>query len=382
MAELPFSYDEFEARVGRVRAGMRERGLEVLYVTGPENLYYLTGFSTPGYYQPQGLLLPLDGDPIFFTYEVEAELARGSAIAKGFAAYGPNDSPMVRLAAAIREHGMTGARFGVEKTSWFFTVALFEELRAELPEARFEDGSGLVEASRAVKSDAEVALVREGARIASAAMRAAMAEIRPGSTENAVAAAAYDGALREGGEYPGSPPYVASGPRVEIQHATWSRRRIEAGDPVTVELSGCTRRYSGSLMRTFQVGGEPAPEVPKIEAAIVGGLNAAIERIRPGVASGDVDAACRGVVEDAGYSYPHETGYSIGACFPPGWNETHVFNLKPGDERVLQPNMTFHLVPHVIVPGKGTFGASETVLVTQTGCEVLTDFPRRLVRID
>jgi Xaa-Pro aminopeptidase len=168
---------------------------------------------------------------------------------------------------------------------------------------------------------------------------------------------------------------------VEIQHATWSRRTVEAGDPVLIELSGCTRRYSGSLLRTFVVQGEPTEPMRRAEEAIEAGLEAAIAALKPGVRSGDVDAACRVAVEAAGFSYPHETAYSIGCCFPPGWNETHVFNLHPGDERVVQANMTFHMVPAVTIPGAGAYGRSETVLVTEHGAEVLTDFPRGLIRM-
>ena len=93
-----------------------------------------------------------------------------------------------------------------------------------------------------------------------------------------------------------------------------------------------------------------------------------------------MDDACRSAVAAEGFSYEHETGYSIGLAYPPGWNETHVFNLKPGDAREVQAGMTFHLVPHVVLPGVGGVGLSETVLVTAEGCEALTSFPRRVGR--
>jgi Xaa-Pro dipeptidase len=202
-----------------------------------------------------------------------------------------------------------------------------------------------------------------------------------GAHEHELAAVAYDAALRLGGEYPGSPPYLASGPRVAHPHASWTTRRVERGEQVHVELAGCVRRYGGALMRTLIHDGELSGELARLEAAIVAGLEAAIAALAPGVRAGDVDAACREPIAQAGFHYAHETGYSIGLAYPPGWNETHVFNLKPGDERVVQAGMTFHLVPHVVLPGIGGIGLSETVLVTADGCEPLTSFPRRVVRV-
>src|SRR5262249_54419692 len=106
-----------------------------------------------------------------------------------------------------------------------------------------------------------------------------------------------------------------------------------------------------------------------------------IAAIRPGVTSRSVDEAGRRLVDEAGLGkyWLHRTGYSIGLGFPPGWGEGHIFDLKPHDERTLQAGMTFHLVPNLLIPGIGAIGFSETVLVTKTGCQVLTHLPRRLM---
>lgn len=375
---LPFAKEEFFARIANARAEMSRRDIDALIITTPENLYYLTGYGTPAYYSTQAMVLPVAAEPFMVTYIVEAEVVGKVSIVKEFAAYGPNDEPVPVLAKAIRDRGLASKRLALEMSSWFFSVALYQQLVAELGGVAMIDGSGVVEAIRPYKSDAEVAYVREGARVAGVAMQAAREAAAPGNTENDVAAAIYGAGIREGCEFPGSPPYVNAGPRVLVPHASWDRRRIEAGDQVYVELSGCVRRYSSALMRTWSFG-EPHPELRRLEGAINAGLDAGIAALRPGVTSGTVDEACRGIIRDAGFEYPHETGYSIGVCFPPGWNETHVFNLKPGDERVIRPNMTFHLVPHVDIPGVGTVGLSETVLVTNDGPEVLTKFPRTMV---
>lgn len=381
MYELPFEPAEFEERQSRVLSTMAERGLDALVVTGPENLYYLTGYSTPAYFATQALVLPADGPPGMLVAAGEVDnVVLGSRV-REFAAYGPHEAPIPTLVAKLGDQGLSGGRIGVERASWFFPAALHRELEALLPDADLVDGSGLVEAARAVKSPQEIAYLRQAAGIATAAMRAASEAIRPGTSEAELAAIVYDTSLRAGGEFPGSPPYVSSGPRVCKPHATWTQRRLEAGEQVYIELSGCRRRYSAALMRTFCLGGEPPEPVRRLERAILEGLNAAITALRPGARSREVDASCRDAIAAHGFTFPHETGYSVGVAYPPGWNEIPVFNLKPGDDRVVQANMVFHFVPHTILPGLGTVGMSETVLVTETGAEPLTTFPRKVLRL-
>jgi Xaa-Pro dipeptidase len=115
---------------------------------------------------------------------------------------------------------------------------------------------------------------------------------------------------------------------------------------------------------------------------IIEALDRAIEAIRPGVRSGDVDAACRSVFERAGLAehFTHRTGYGIGIGFPPNWAEGRMVALRPNDPRVLEPGMAFHLVPSVFMPGLGMV-FSESVVVTDRGCELLTQYPRQLVEV-
>jgi len=224
-----------------------------------------------------------------------------------------------------------------------------------------------------VKSEAEVDYIRQAAAAAMAGMVAALDMARPGRTENDVAAEVYRATLRHGSEYPGSPPYVISGERSGLPHGTWEGRRLRDGDIVFLESSGCVKRYSAAMMRTAFIG-DPPRSVRQRADAVLDGLHAAIAAILPGATSGEVDRACRRAMLRHGVGeHTHETGYSIGVCYPPGWNESHIMNLHPGGRTVLRPNMVFHLVPSLIVPElNGHVGFSETVVVTEAGCEVLT----------
>jgi Xaa-Pro dipeptidase len=109
-------------------------------------------------------------------------------------------------------------------------------------------------------------------------------------------------------------------------------------------------------------------------------MNASLEAIKPGVTAHEVDAVGRQIIANSNFggTQVSRAGYSIGIALPPDWGEGHILSLQQNEQRVLAANMTFHLIPWVQIPGKGGIGFSETVRVTEEGCEPLTDFARKL----
>jgi Xaa-Pro dipeptidase len=371
---LPFTLAEYRQRLAQVQRHLAARNIDACLISIPENIYYLTGFTSTGYYMYQTLILPAEGEPSFVTYlEEKINVARRSWM-EGCLTYSVVEDPVAATVRAVREMGLEDKVLAIEESGFFFPIRTYKRLLELLPRARWTDGSGAVEQARLVKSPAEIAYIRQGAKAAMAGMKAALAAIGSGRTENDLAAEVYRATLQHGSEYPGSPPYVVSGERSGLPHGTWEGRVLREGDIIFLEHSGCIKRYSAAMMRTAFLG-EPPEVVRRTAAIILEGLAKAIEIIRPGVTSGEVDAACRGTILAAGFSdYTHETGYSIGVCYPPGWNESHIMNLHPGDDTVLQANMVFHLVPSLIIPEmNGHVGFSDTVVVTDDGNEVLTN---------
>jgi Xaa-Pro dipeptidase len=241
------------------------------------------------------------------------------------------------------------------------------------------DGSGLVEQGRRVKSAEEIEMIRRACRVTEAGMDAACRAIRPAATENDVAVAAYAAMMAMGSDFMAGDPIVTSGWRSGVAHCTFANRTLEGGDAVLLELGGCRRRYFGPLMRGAAIP-PVRPEARRMAEVIIAALNAAIAAIRPGIESGQVDAACRGILEDAGYEpyFRKRTGYSVGLAYGPDWGEGHIVSLRRNDPTPLEPGMVFHMPPALRIPREYGLGFSETVLVTETGCEVLTRFPRRL----
>ena len=375
----PFTIEEFKARLKQVRDGMKAAGIDILLVTGPENIYYLSGYRTTGYYIYQALAVPLDGDPQFVVRALEFTNVEGLSWIKTGYKVEDTESYFEATANCIDKMGGAKARIGYDDGGFFLPASILDGLRERMKGATFVPDGGLVEKSRMIKSPQEIAYIRQASAYAVAGMEAGIAHTRAGVSENDIAGETYNALVRAGSEYVGSQPYVVTGRRSALGHATFERQVVQPGDDVFFEVGGCIYRYGGAIMRSVSVG-KPSAEFQRAADAVLGALDAILNAAKPGVTSGEVDRAGRSVVEKAGFGdrWHHRTGYSIGIGFPPGWGEGHIMDLKPDDDRPLQAGMAFHTVPLLLMPEIGSVGFSETFAITESGCEVLTDTPREL----
>jgi Xaa-Pro dipeptidase len=379
--DLPFPMAEYEARLTALRERMAEAGVTATLITTPENVCYLTGFESPGYYAFGALIVPLDGEPVMVPRHLENSGVQARTWIEHSYPYEDDEDPIDVVIKAIGDHGLTGKRIGFERDSWFFTSVQQARLFGGLPDTRFYDVSGLVEAGRLIKSELEIEHMRQAARFAEAGMRAGIEAVHEGVTENLVAAEIHRGMFAAGGEWPAISPFVASGHRGSIGHATWEQHEVTDGMLVFLEVGGCFQRYHAALMRTCFVG-TPPPDILDAAETVLEAQRVSLAAIRPGMSLGDVDAVSRRLIAEAcprfGGTQTTRSAYSIGIAFPPDWGEGHIMSFRHEDPRVLRPNMTFHNIPWVQLPGRGGIGFSETIRVTEDGCEVLTDLDREL----
>ena len=377
--DLFFALDEYRQRLAKLQTEMASRGVEVLLSFTPENIYYLSGYQTPGYYTYQCAIVPVAGEPIMFTRYLEETNVRGLSWFDTRAYYDDNQNPVDETIRTIREHGLAEKTIGVEENSWFLTVGDYRRLQAGLPDAKFKDASGIVEELRLIKSDQEIAYIRQAAAACDEGMRRAIDIAAAGKTENDLALAMYAGALEHDSEYMSLPPFVAAGYRSALAHATWSGKVLDPGEVVFLEHAGVIHRYSAALIRVLSVG-EPDDTIKRMDEAARAGLRGAIETAGPGAPANEVDRACRGAIRDLGFGdyFRHRTGYSIGINFPPDWGEGHIMSIKESEPRPLATGMTFHFVPGLFDYGHAAVGCSQTVLITETGCEPLSSIPEQL----
>ncbi len=375
---LPFDAAEYARRQATLRARMDERGLDAVLLSGPENQYYLSGYETTGFHSfPQTLIFPRTAPPLLVTRRIEEGNA-GAAHDLACRGYRDDEDPAEAVVGALRQLGLADKTIGVEKAAPWLTVRLFEGIQRRLPTTTFTDVSGLVELMRAVKSPAEIAYMRQAAVAVAAGMRAGLAAVREGGNEREIAAAVFPARILAGSHFVRNPTYITAGPRSALAHATWLGKTLDAGDVVFMEMGANVRHYDAALIRTAVVG--PASDrLRRAADASIAGLTAAISTVRAGVPASEVYRRTRDAIarEGGGDYFLHRAGYGIGIEFLT-WIERGGVSLDAGSDTALQPDMTLHLVPYLLVPGLGSVGFSETVRVTETGCEVLTKCPRVL----
>ena len=387
MVPLPFQPSEYAARLAKIRQEMLRRGLDLLIVNDVANQHYITGYDGWSFYTPQVVLVPLAGEPVWIGRAMDAAGGRLTAwmAAENIVGFPedhvqrPDRHPMDWIGRWIVERGWGTGRIGIELEAYYYSPKAHARLTAAMPNAVFVDADLLVNWIRAVKSAAEIAYLRQGARLAEAAVRTAFEVIAPGVREcDAIAAiqtAQYAGQPDHAGDITALPPTILAGENAGAPHLMWSDRRFELGDTVALELAGACRRYTAGLARTLQLGLKP-PKVARVEQAVLEGMDAVLDAMKPSVLAHDVEAAWRRAIARHGLRKESRIGYSIGVAYPPDWGE-HTISLREDDPTVLAPGHVLHAILGMWMDGWG-IEISETILVTPTGCETLTRFPREI----
>jgi Xaa-Pro dipeptidase len=385
-----FSDEEFAQRQQRVREAMSAQGLDACLIASPENIYYLTGLDHMGYFAYQLLILPSSSQPILVTRGMERAVVHDQVpdvhhigYADGIAPPLSEERTEARSAAvattcdALAEAGLAQAQLGIEQNMNFLPYATVREIFTSLPEAHWYDTSDLVNRIRIVQTPAEIALTRETAIVTDTMMYSAIAAAGTGVNMREIMASIYDALFRRGGTYPGFVPLVRSTRTLTHEHGTWEDRELYAGDALFLEMSGCIRRYHAPMGRLVYIDHAP-PQATAADALCQAAAEAAADTIAPGAMAGDVYAAWHQVVADAGLNYHrHHCGYSVGIGYPPSWSGSGVpVGLRPYSDLKLETGMVLHLMSWLLGSTIGDAFLSDTALVTETGCELLTRVPR------
>ncbi|ATW27046.1 M24 family metallopeptidase [Candidatus Formimonas warabiya] len=386
---LAFEKTEYMARVNQTKEQMAAKGMDVLLVTDPANMCYLSGYDALSFYTPQAVVVSTQQDqPVWigrFQDLVCAQetcwMDQGNFIAyPDYYLWEPTEKHVMDFVADfLKGKGLAGSVMGVEMDAYYFTAFWFERLKKDLPNAGFLDATLLVNRIRAVKSPQEIVYMKKAAAILEKGMQRAVDVINEGVRECDAAAEIYhdliSGTASAGGDYPSLAPIMPSGKRTGGAHLTWTEEKYQKDQIVYVEFAGCYKRYHAPMARTIYIG-NPPPEIEETAKVVVEGLNMAMETAKPGATCEEIERAWKSVITKYGIEKESRMGYDIGLSYPPVWMQ-HTMHMRPGDKSVLKPNMTFHLMPGV---WRGDFGVAitESIRITENGCETLAAFPRKL----
>jgi len=385
--QLNFSRGEYAERIAKTRQEMARRGIELLIATDPSNMAWLTGYDGWSFYVHQCVLLGLEGDPVWYGRGQDANGAKRTVFMAESDIVGYPDHyvqsterhPMNFLSGVMTERGLDKKAIGVEMDNYYFSAACFASLQKNLPNASFQDATGLVNWQRAVKSDQEVVYMRRAAKIVEAMHARIFEVIEPGMRKNELVAEIYRtgilGAEGHGGDYPAIVPLLPSGADAGAPHLTWDDQPLRPNEGTFFEIAGCHRRYHCPLSRTIFLG-KPTDRFLDAEKALLEGIEAGLEAAKPGNTCGDMANAFFGVLSRHGIEKDNRSGYAIGLSYPPDWGE-RTMSIRVGDPSVLEEGMTFHFMPGLWFDDWG-MEITESILIGPKGAECLANAPRKL----
>lgn len=382
--ELTFAESEYRLRIEKVRKVMDERELDVLLVTYAPDVSYLSGYQSFGAGWYSCMILPREGEPILHMHGLEIGPAMLTSWVKDIRGvpWSYNDAVAGDLADILKERRLERQRIGIWTKRPGLSVDLYEGLKRALPDATLVDASSVVAQPRMVKSPAEIQYMRSSAQITKKGLAAVLPVIKAGITDNQIAAVLYQTLVSEGSEYFSTQPIVSAGQRNCFGHTTFRRTPIQAGDTVALEFGAAYQRYTSAIFHTVAIG-KPSSLVEKRARVINETIDLLLHAIKPGRTAHDVAREIGAGMNEisATPSSSRVYGYSIGLGLPPTWGED-IYFIREGIELELKPGMTFHSPLTVRIPGTPGVGFSETWVVTETGCEILTMHDRELTVVE
>ena len=370
-----FSTEEYEQRLRKTRSSMEKLGLDLLIVSDPSNMAWLTGYDGWSFYVHQCVIVGPDGPPIWFGRGQDAQGALRTVWMPDDYIIGYPDyyvqsverHPMDYLWASLATRNWHRGFIGVEMDNYWYSAKAHERLVHGLPEAQILDATGLVNWQRAIKTPKELEYMRKAARIVERMHRRIADKVEVGQRKCDLVAEIYDAGLRfdewsqHGGDYPAIVPLLPSGP--------------DASAPF-FEIAGCYQRYHVPLSRTIFLG-KPPQDMLEAEKAVLEGMEAGLGAARAGNTCEDVANAFFTVLDRHGIVKDNRTGYPIGLSYPPDWGE-RTMSLRRGDQTELKPGMTFHFMTGLWMEGWG-YETTESIVITEREPELFCNIPRRML---
>ncbi|MBI4336912.1 MAG: aminopeptidase P family protein [Chloroflexi bacterium] len=382
-----FSPAEMQRRVAKLQEAMDQKGIGCALASSIHTSFYYSGFW---YALPYGRLaatvIPRHGEPVLITPKQESRRAIEYSWLKDVRTYTDEEPALVGLVRLVKEvlgeKGLSNGRIGIEGD--VISDRVLRALRTAFPKATFDDISDAMMRQRLVKSQEEIALIRQGADICKIAVRAGEDAIAEGKTELDVAMTIEVAAAREHAkrfpdlDFVCGQAHCKSGYRSVYGHTAPSGKKLTRGEIIQFGTPISIMGYFHTLARQRVIGPVPG-ELKKRYNVMLEAVNRCFEAMKPGVLCSEIDRTVVEVFKKAGY-LEHKgfgTGHSFG-LMGPFWGREDLGDLRLYNHTPLQEGMIESIEPSLYFPGLAGFITVDMVLVTKDGHEVLTEYPREL----
>jgi Xaa-Pro aminopeptidase len=340
---------------------MAERELDAYLVQSRMDQYWLTGFTGEDGYTlitPRAVVLLTDGR---FDENADKQAPFAKKVLR-------KKRTPDGTAAAINRYNIEHLGFNPDH----MTVSEHKGFRKHL-DAHLTPTEDPVTPLRAIKDTGEINRLRDAIAVAEKAFKATVRWLKPGLTERQIAARLVYEMQKLGAQGETFPSIVASGPNSSIPHAVPGDRPLKRNEPLLIDWGAHVNWYGSDLTRVVWIGSIP-PRIRKIFDIVQQAHDRAIEAVKPGMTAHELDHVARSVIQKAGYGkmFNHALGHGLGLV------AHEVPRVGKGTETILQPGMVITIEPGIYLPGVGGVRLEDDVLVTRSGCEVLTSLPVKM----
>lgn len=368
-----------------MREAIARAGLDWFVAFHPVSIHWLTGSDAKSYQEFQCLLISAQPGPVcVLTREGERNEFQDDALVDRIHTVGgrePED-PIAAFEQLAESLELRRGRVGMEVPAYYLHPHHYVRIKKFFGDALVAEPNELVHDLKLVKSAAELAYIRQAAKIADTAMTVFAASLAAGRSELEISGNIYQSLLASGSGLAASPINLVSGDRSGFSHGAPTERKLRRGDFGSVEYGAAYKRYTSTIGRQFCIG-PPTPRMRELYDLVRRAADACIAEIRAGVPAIVPHAAAKRVIADAGLDRcrVHTSGYGLAPGFPPTWGEPlHMFG---GSRYTLEAGMVVTVEPPVFI-GEERLGARiiDNVLVTHDGAELLSRFSRDLIVIE
>jgi len=367
------AHDVIAARWARAQSLMVKQGFDALLITEKYNFWYFTGNLTRELekkMRPMIVLLPAGGDPVVIVYRQAEKSIRKGAPVNDFLTYEDVPFPIELVAEAVSMRGLTKARIGAEFGQYErfgMSIGQFETTKEQLPGVTFSDASAIFEELRIVKMPDEVDLIRKACALSLRAWDKAVPRFEFGMVNNDLKRVLAAALIEEGSDFD-----IAG--HVTMGNGIHGNEPYRKGQTVWCDFGGTWKGYQADLARRA-IFGEPDEIQAEYHRQISEILHEEIAAIRPGIRASDVATVASNAMVKAGYkplSSKKRVGHGVGLC------AAEAPSLSLADDTILMPGMVLTPEPRFDLPTGERMHIEEMVVVTETGCEVLSHGADRL----
>ena len=378
-----FDLQEFESRRENVRRQMALQGIDTLILHSAPNILYLSGHHTLNIWDYQCFVIPAEESPFMVLWQFERGRFEASAVQTELELYPTHADPIEETCNALRRRGLDQGTIALEAQSRYLVPKMHDSLRDALHGARTVNGSGIVDNVRNIKSDREIEVMRLAAGITDRAVTAGYTCIRDGISDSEIAAQVAAELIRGDSLGFSVYPIVSAGYRAGMPHNSNNGHIISNGETIFIECSPSLHWYHAPLMRTAALG-TVSQEAEQFATLATETVEAMLEVVRPGETASDIARVAEAKIAPIRDRILfHEVyGYPVGIGFPPTWGEESGFAIVVNNHRPLAAGMVFHIPMTLRINGVMGVGLSQTFVVTDNGCETLSELPLELHRIE